>query len=133
MQPCSQPRYGLIERSNEMSGESLRVMILRVASAVTVVLNGGSCSRPCQPSSKATRATGSYRPEAFEAVPRPRRRSRSTPAPWGRGSWTPPPISPAGVEGSGAGGRFNAEERLIVTAPGRKLTRELEQNKNNYS
>ena len=32
MQPCSHPRYGLIERSNEMSGESLRAMIVRVAS-----------------------------------------------------------------------------------------------------
>jgi hypothetical protein len=60
MQPCSQPRYGLIERSNEMSGESLRVMILRVASTVTVVLNGGgSSSSACQPSSKVTRAIGS--------------------------------------------------------------------------
>jgi len=49
----------LIERSNEMSGESLRAMILRVESAVTVVLNGGSSSRPCQPSSKAMRASGS--------------------------------------------------------------------------
>jgi len=32
----------LIERSKLMSGESLRVMILRVESTATVVLNGGS-------------------------------------------------------------------------------------------
>jgi len=32
MQPCSQPRYGLIERSKPMSGELLRAMIVRVES-----------------------------------------------------------------------------------------------------
>src|SRR5271168_823740 len=82
-----------------MSGESLRAMILRVASTVTVVLNGGNSSKLCQPSSKATRATGSKRPEAFDTVPRPRPRSRSTVL----------PSSPAGAEGGGAGGRFKAD------------------------
>jgi hypothetical protein len=48
-----------MERSKEMSGESLRVMIRRVASTVTVVLKGGKSSRLCQPSSKAIRASGS--------------------------------------------------------------------------
>jgi hypothetical protein len=48
-----------MERSKEISGESLRVMILRVESRVTVVLNGGSSSKLCQPSSKAMRASGS--------------------------------------------------------------------------
>src|SRR5215831_2923752 len=107
-----------------MSGESFRVIILRVASTVTVVLKDGSCSSPCQPSSKATRAKGSYRPVAFDAVPRPRRRSRSTAVPIS---------SPAGVEGKGAGGRFSADERFIAIAPGNKVTPGLEQNKNNYS
>jgi hypothetical protein len=69
---------------------------------------------------EATRANGSKRPDAFDAVPRPRLRSRST------------LVSPAGAEGI-AGGRFNADERLIVTAPGRMLTHGLEQNKNNCS
>src|SRR5437867_3946847 len=40
-----------------MSGDSLRVMILRVESMVTVVLNGGNSSKLCQPSSKAIRAS----------------------------------------------------------------------------
>src|SRR5271169_3011131 len=92
-----------------MSGESFLVMILRVESTVTVVLNGGRSSKPCQPSSKATQAIGSKRPDAFDTVPRPRRRSRSTTAP-----------SPAGAEGSsGAGGRFNAVDRLMRHRPKR--------------
>src|SRR5262249_36488710 len=61
-----------------MSGESLRVMILRVESMLTVVLNGGRSSKLCQPSAKATRASGSGRPVAFDGAPRPRRRSPST-------------------------------------------------------
>jgi hypothetical protein len=48
-----------MERSNEISGELLRVMILRVESMVTVVWNGGSSSKLCQPSSNAIRASGS--------------------------------------------------------------------------
>src|ERR1700734_3046142 len=87
-----------------ISGESFLVMILRVESTVTVVLNGGKSSSPCQPSSKATRAIGSNRPDAFDAGPRPRRRSRSTATTAG---------SPAGVEGSSAGGRFKADDRLM--------------------
>jgi len=47
------------QRSKEMSGESLRVMIFRVESMVTVVWNGGSSSKLCQPSSNAVRATDS--------------------------------------------------------------------------
>ena len=99
-----------------MSGESLRVMILRVESAVTVVLNGGSSSSPCQPSSKATRASDSYRPDAFETEPRPRRRSRSISV----------PNSPAGAGGSGTGGRFKADIGLMAL----KLAQVSEQNKN---
>ncbi len=48
-----------IERSNGMSGDSLWVITLRALSMETVVLNAGSSSRLCQPSSKATRASGS--------------------------------------------------------------------------
>src|SRR5215470_12051297 len=78
MQPCSQPRYGLIERSKEISGESLWAMILRVLSMVTVVLNGGNSSELSQPSSNAIFANGSKRPDAFDCAPRPRRRAPST-------------------------------------------------------
>src|SRR5215210_1720713 len=107
MQPCSQPRYGLIERSKEISGESLRVMIFRVESSVTSVLNGGSSSKLCQPSSKAMRAIGSKRPEALDTAPRPRRRSRST---------NVPPSSPADAEGATTGGRgFRAKEERAMS------------------
>src|SRR5262249_48246529 len=61
-----------------MSGESLRAMILRVESMVTVVLNGGNSSKLCQPSSKAARRgrwLASGRPGRAGATlgPRPRR------------------------------------------------------------
>src|ERR1043166_5569219 len=80
-----------------MSGESLRVMILRAVSTVTVVSNEGSPSIDCQPSANAWRAGGAERPEALDGVPRPRRRSRSTAVPRN---------SPAGAtEGAGTGGR----------------------------
>src|SRR6516165_1263788 len=55
-------------------------MILRVLSMVTVVLNGGSSSELCQPSSNAILANGSKRPDAFDCAPRPRRRAPSTAA-----------------------------------------------------
>ena len=42
-----------------MSGESLRVMILRAFSSVTVVSKAGNSSIERQPSSKAMRAVGS--------------------------------------------------------------------------
>ena len=80
-----------------MSGESLRVMILRAVSTVTVVSNAGNSSIDCQPSSNAMRALGSYRPDAFDSVPRPRRRSRSTAVP--RNS------TAGATEGAGTGGR----------------------------
>jgi len=41
MQPCSQPRYGLIEKVNGTSGESLRVMMVLACSGVTVVEAAG--------------------------------------------------------------------------------------------
>src|SRR6516225_9451161 len=63
-----------MERSKEISGESLRAMMVRVASTVTLVLNTGRSSRLCQPSSKATWLNASKRPEALDWAPRPRRR-----------------------------------------------------------
>src|SRR5665213_692940 len=74
MQPCSQPRYGLIERSKPMSGELLRAMIVRVASMLSRVCSGaGSGSAEPQPSSNATRSSLSKRPEALVTAPRPLR------------------------------------------------------------
>src|SRR6266436_6859487 len=110
MQPCSQPRYGLIERSNGMSGDVLRVMTLRAVSIATSVLNGGSSSIDCQPSSNATRTRGSNLPEAFVRAPRPRRRAESTSVLAAKSGWGSAPTShilPAGpkCDGSGSGGR----------------------------
>src|SRR6266481_1778384 len=110
MQPCSQPRYGLIERSNGMSGDVLRVMTLRAVSIATSVLNGGSSSIDRQPSSNATRTRGSNLPEAFVRAPRPRRRAESTSVLAAKSGWGSAPTShilPAGpkCDGSGSGGR----------------------------
>src|SRR4030088_3775609 len=72
----------------------------------TVVLKGGSSSRLCQPSSKATRASASKRPESLDCAPRPRRRSRSiATASSGKGEG-----APAGSEGAGAGGGVAGRE-----------------------
>jgi hypothetical protein len=49
----------LIERSNEMSGESFLVMIVRGFSIATSVLNGGNSPSEPQPSSSATRCSAS--------------------------------------------------------------------------
>src|SRR5215813_14207640 len=75
MQPCSQPRYGLIERSKPISGESLRAMIVRVASTDSLVPTRSGCasSPEPQPSSKATRLSCSKRPLSLLAAPRPLR------------------------------------------------------------
>src|ERR1041384_8001899 len=71
MQPCSQPRYGLIERSNPTSGESLCETMVRARSMVTSVFNslaGGSSA--VQPSSNGSRAAVSKRPCMKERAPR---------------------------------------------------------------
>src|SRR3954447_23437108 len=75
MQPCSQPRYGLIERSKPISGESLRAMIVRVASPAALVATRSGCasSPEPQPSSKAPRFSSSKRPLSLLAAPRPLR------------------------------------------------------------
>src|SRR5439155_26045137 len=74
MQPCSQPRYGLIERSKPISGESLRAMIVRVVSTDNVVgSRAGSASEDPQPSSNGTRFSLSKRPLSLVPAPRPLR------------------------------------------------------------
>src|SRR5436190_13209626 len=92
-----------------MSGDSFRVMILRVESTDTVVANGGNSSRLCQPSSKAMRAIASYRPDTLDSVPRPRRRSRAMAMSGMPRSDIPPvglvvSLPPAGAEGIDADG-----------------------------
>src|SRR3954464_1951333 len=72
MQPCSQPRYGLIDCSKWISGESLRLMIERARSSVTCVSGrGAGSSSRYQPSSSRVFAIDSKRPSGFEAAPRP--------------------------------------------------------------
>src|SRR5512145_2389876 len=71
MHPCSQPRYGLIDRSKPTSGESLCETIDRARSIVTSVLSSlAGFSSGVQPSSKASRATLSKRPCMKERAPR---------------------------------------------------------------
>src|SRR3954470_23447500 len=71
MQPCSQPRYGLIERSKPTSGESLCETMERARSMATSVLSS-VCGRSSgvQPSSKVSRATLSKRPCRKDRAPR---------------------------------------------------------------
>src|SRR4051812_6718997 len=73
MQPCSHPRYGLIDCVNGTSGETLREMIVFARSIVTCVLSAGSSSSGgvFQPSSIDSRATCSKRPSGLMAAPRP--------------------------------------------------------------
>src|SRR6202012_5339354 len=79
MQPCSHPLYGLIDWLKEMSGELLRVMMVRELSRRISVFSEGSSlsSVSSQPSSTRTRVCFSKRPEAFETAPRPLRRRGS--------------------------------------------------------
>src|SRR5271170_795225 len=77
MQPCSQPWYGLIDCENGMSGESLRLMIVRAFWIDTVVLGGGASSPAAsssacdQPSSTASRASRLNRLAGLKVAPRP--------------------------------------------------------------
>src|SRR5687768_977552 len=71
MHPDSHPRYGLIDCSNGMSGELLRVMTLCAGSGCTVVWTGGSSSSAkSQPSSTRSTDNDSKRPVRLEAAPR---------------------------------------------------------------
>src|ERR1700751_3003798 len=98
-----------MERSKLMSGDSLRVMTLRLASTLTLVENGGRASRLCPPSSDPTPPSGAYRPNAFDWAPRPRRRSRSTMVPAYGG-----PNSPFGAGLGGTDGRRARDERAMA-------------------
>src|SRR3982751_5882189 len=61
MQPCSHPRYALMERSKPTSGELLRVRIERGCSMVTVVRRFGTPSSASTWSSHSPSATRSWR------------------------------------------------------------------------
>src|SRR6266498_3844971 len=61
MQPCSHPRYALIERSKPMSGELLRVRIDLGRSMVTVVRRFGTPSNASTWSSHSPSSTRSFR------------------------------------------------------------------------
>src|SRR3954468_16590130 len=71
MQPCSQPRDRVIERSKPTSGESLCETMERARSMATSVLSS-VCGRSSgvQPSSKPSRATLSKRPCRKDRAPR---------------------------------------------------------------
>src|SRR5215813_9433607 len=77
MQPCSQPREGLIDCSKPTSGLAVVEMMLLAVSRYTSVLNGSSSPKPSQPSSNGSRCSPSKRPTRFERAPRPRRRPAS--------------------------------------------------------
>src|SRR5271154_4508834 len=75
MQPCSQPRYGLMDCENGTSGEALRAMIVRVGS-IRISVSGrrsGGASSPAASGSgaSATVTTAWYRDGRFESAPRP--------------------------------------------------------------
>lgn len=62
MQPCSQPRYGLTERSNGISGDVLRAMIVFACSTVTMVRRrSGSPSSRARSSSQSPSASRAFR------------------------------------------------------------------------
>src|SRR5690554_5935634 len=81
MQPCSQPLYGLIERSKGMSGDWLRVISRRVASGYSSVATSTPESTPAagppgasavsQPSLSASLWVGRYRLARLLFAPRP--------------------------------------------------------------
>jgi hypothetical protein len=64
-----------------MSGDLLRVMMVRGFSTCTSVLKGGSSSSEFQPSSKTCRLTGSNRPDGLMPADLPRLRSGRTRTP----------------------------------------------------
>ena len=51
----------------------LRAMMVRAGASVTCVAKASSSASPCHPSSKVSRTWLSYRLDAFERAPRPRR------------------------------------------------------------
>ena len=81
MQPCSQPWYGLIDWVNGMSGESLRLMMVRACWMRTVVFGGAaavpsvavSSTGGAQPSSTGSRVRSAKRLSGLNVAPRPLR------------------------------------------------------------
>ncbi len=71
MQPCSQPRYGLIDCVKGMSGESLREMMLRAASGRTSVAMESGTDSWNQPSSTGAWVVVANRPAGLMVAPRP--------------------------------------------------------------
>jgi hypothetical protein len=70
MQPCSQPRYALIDRSNPMSGDWLKLIIVRGCSSVTVVRSGsGSPSTALRWSSQSTSSSRSGKRNRVGSAP----------------------------------------------------------------
>ena len=70
--PVLAAAWGLIDWSNEMSGEVLREMIERAGSGCTIVASGGgSSSRLPHPSSMTSARVDSKRPAGLETAPRP--------------------------------------------------------------
>src|SRR5918993_3464730 len=92
MQPCSQPRYALIDRSKPTSGELLRVRIDLGCSMVTVVRRFGTPSSASTVSSQSPSIARSFRLKRVGVVlrvaPRPRIDSTGIPI-WyaGRGTY----------------------------------------------
>src|SRR5215213_6927169 len=76
MQPCSQPRNALIERSKPTSGELLRVRMDLGCSIVTVVRRGGTPSRASTVSSQSPSRARAFRLKrvgvGLRVAPRPR-------------------------------------------------------------
>src|SRR5918993_4391096 len=92
MQPCSQPRYALIDRSKPTSGELLRVRIDLGCSMVTVVRRFGTPSSASTVSSQSPSAARSLRLKRVGVVlrvaPRPRIDSTGIPTGYaGRGTY----------------------------------------------
>src|SRR6186713_2652028 len=71
MHPCSHPRYGLIDCSKPMSGESLVLMTPFARSACTLVATLSGASSRSHPSSTASIPVRSNRPAGFDSEPRP--------------------------------------------------------------
>src|SRR4051812_37813198 len=71
MHPCSHPRYGLIDCSKPMSGESFVVRTPLARSACTLVATLSGASSCTQPSSTASIPVRSKRPAGFDSEPRP--------------------------------------------------------------
>src|SRR3954470_22353321 len=71
MHPCSHPRYGLIDCSKPMSGESFVLMTPFARSGWWLVATLSGTSSGVHPSSTASIPVRSKRPAGFDSEPRP--------------------------------------------------------------